>query len=293
MKTKILLLSVFCLSLFGCNQGSVETIPSNTVMTSQIYQIYNVEGSRSEMNSVALFRVGGATGTTLELTAPGKVLYNSAEMSVSAPSNLVGTNYRMKGTDYRMSGKEYRAKHDFSFTDNDGKTYLNSINLSPLEIVSNSAFTLENNQPTTIPLSRAVGTDEKLTLAIGTNSEEEIPAADNSVYFNPSRNAVIITPKYWQTKNLRPKAELEIAVSKSATITQGTPLGGSISAKYSAAPIYVSVNNAKAATANTNKMAAANANTAPKSANANVKTLPKVAANGSNSNATTNNTPGQ
>ncbi len=287
MKTKFLLMSAFCMSIFGCNQGSVETISSNTVMTSQIYQIYDVEGSRSETSSVAIFRVGGATGTTLELTAPGKVLYNSAEMPMSAPSNLIGTNYRMKGTDYRMSGKEYRAKHDFSFTDNDGKTYLNSINLSPLEFVSKTAFTFENTQPTTIPLSRTVEMDEKLTLAIGTNSDEEIPSADNSVYFNPSRNAVIITPKYWQTRNLGSKPELEITVSKSTIVTQGTPLGGSISAKYAAAPIYISINNAKAATANANKTVSANA--APKSANANVKTLPKVAANVSNANAATNN----
>jgi hypothetical protein len=283
MKTKILLFSVFCISIFGCNQGSVETIPSNTVMTSQIYQIYNVEGSRSETNSVAVFRVGGATGTTLELTAPGRVLYNSAEMPLSAPSNLIGTNYRMKGTDYRMSGKAYAARHDFSFTDNDGKTYLNSINLSPIEIISNTAFTLENSQPAMISLSRTVGTDEKLTLAIGTSSSDEVPAADNSVYFNPSRNAVIITPKYWQTKNLSPKAELEIAVSKSASITQATPLGGSISAKYSAAPIYVSVNNAKSTTTNTN-IKTVNANVIKKSVTANTtakteNTAPKMESN--------------
>ncbi len=288
MKTKILCLSLFCLSIFGCNQGSVETIPSNTVMSSQVFQLYTVEGSRSNMQVVAAFRVGGATGTTLELTAPGKVSYNAAEMPVSAPSNLIGTSYRMKGTDYRISGNEYRAKHDFLFTDNDGKTYANSISLSPLEIVTNSALALQNNQPTTISLSRTVAADEKLTVGIGTSIGDEIPTAGNSIYFNSSRNAIIITPQYWQAKSLRTKTEVEIVVSKSAGITQGSPLGGSISAKYSAAPTAISVSAAKTTSSNKNAIinsnASAIANAAPKTVNANVKNLPKPNSNDLNAN---------
>lgn len=277
MKNNIFTLLIVALgfTICACNQASVDTIASNTVMSSQVYQVYSVEASRSNSQIVATFRVGGATGTTLELTAPGKIFYNTAELAKSDPSNLIGTNYRMKGTDYRLSSKSYQTKHEFSFTDNDGKTYVNSISLAPIEIVSTAPFSLQTVQLTTIPLSRAVGTDEKLTISLDTIIDDEIPTADNSVYFNQTRSAIIVTPKYWQTKSLKAKAELQIEVAKTDSISQGTALGGSISAKYSAAPIFVSVSNSKSAATNAN-VRTANANI--KSANANMTTKP-IAAN--------------
>ena len=101
--TKILfLLTVsFCFLSLACVQSSVETVPSDTVQSSQIYRIYTIEANKTRTEIAAAFRIGGATGTTVELTAPAQILYNNQAMPVSAPSNLIGTNYRMKGTDYR------------------------------------------------------------------------------------------------------------------------------------------------------------------------------------------------
>lgn len=229
----------------GCNQASVETVSSNTVMSSQVYQMYLIEADKSETRITATFRIGGATGTTLELTEPGNIFYNGAPLPKSAPENLLGSNYRMKGTDYRIFSKGYIPAHRFSFTDNDGKNYLNSINLVPIEISANPGFLFQFAQPATIPLSRAVGANETLTVAIDSVIDDEIPTSDNSAYLSPNRNALIITPQYWLAKSLKGKAELKIKIKKNSIISQGSPLGGSISAEYSAAPVSVAVNSAK------------------------------------------------
>ncbi|HQU84850.1 MAG TPA: hypothetical protein PKY59_17055 [Pyrinomonadaceae bacterium] len=272
MKFKILLFLAFCSFICACNQGSVDTIESNKVMSSQVYQIYYVEGKKSGATVVATFRVGGSTGTTLALTEPGKVIYNGTALEKSDPSNLIGTNYRMKGTDYRTMLNNYQPKHEFVFTDNDGKTSTNSVTLLPLEVSANSGLFLDSAQPTTIPLSRAVGADETLVLGIDTSIGDDVSGSGGTVFLNPARNAVTITPQYWSAKKLGAKASIEIKVKKSSSIAANSNLGGSVSVEYLAEPIYVSVTQAKkAGNANAN-LKTANANVSAANANTTAKT---------------------
>lgn len=278
MKFKILLFLAFCSFICACNQGSVDTVESNKVMSSQVYQVYDVEGKKGETKIVATFRVGGATGTTLALTEPGKIVYNGNALEKSDPSNLIGTNYRMKGTDYRNTVKNYQPKHEFVFTDNDGKTSTNSVSLTSLEVSANGGLALQYSEPTTIPLSRTVGNDETVTIGIDSIIDDEVSASGGAVYLNQARNAIVVTPKYWQTKQLKAKAEITVKVKKSVSISQGANLGGSISATFAAAPVYVSVSNAKTTlNANANvktanvKTANINANTTAKAVDANLK----------------------
>lgn len=278
MKIKTILFSAFCLFICACNQGSVDTVESNKVMSSQVYQVYDIEANKSETKIVATFRVGGSTGTTLALTEPGKILYNGTPLDKSEPSNLIGTNYRMKGTDYRRATKNYQPKHEFIFTDNDGKTYTNAVSLTPIEISANGGLSLQASQPSTIPLSRTVGSDEYITIGINSIIDDQIPTADGSVYLNPARNAIVVTPKYWQSKQLKAQAEVTVKVKKSVTLSQGSNLGGSISATFAASPVFVAISNAKATavnanvkTANVTTTANVNTNTTAKVIEANIK----------------------
>ena len=84
-----------------------------------------------------------------------------------------------------------------------------------------------------------MGNNETMTIAIDTIIDDEIPTANNSVYLSEKRDAIIVTPEYWQTKQLKPQAELKLKIKKSENIANGSPLGGSISAVYSAAPLVV------------------------------------------------------
>lgn len=249
MKINTFLLFSLSFLLSACNQGSVETVASNTVQSSQVFQIYDIEASRSETKVVATFRVGGATGTTLELAAPGKILYNNEPLAKSDPTNLIGTNYRVKGTDYRLTMNKYQPSHEFAFTDGDGKTYKSAFNLLPVEVSANSGLTLRRAQPATIPLSRSLAADETATIAIDSIIDDQIPTADNSVYFNAQRSAIVVTPKYWETKQLKTNVPLQIKVKKSAVISQDTNLGGTITAAFAAAPVYVPVISTKTSAA--------------------------------------------
>jgi hypothetical protein len=241
----IILTLVFTFLSLSCVQGSVETISSNTVQASQIYQIYTVETSKTKTETVAAFRIGGATGTTLELTSPAGILYNDQPMPVSAPSNLIGTNYKMKGTDYRTFSNNFQSTHEFSYTDADGKTYVNSITLAPVEISAKAAINLETENPSMIQLSRTIGANETLIFALDARPDEEIPTDGNTIYFNEKRNAIIITPQYWSAKQVRPQFDLQIKIKKSGGISNGTPLGGSISAVYKAVPVTINVEQTK------------------------------------------------
>lgn len=260
--TEILFLLTISFTFFSlaCVQASVETVSSNTVQASQIYQIYTVRTSKTRTESFSEFRVGGATGTTLELAAPANILYNDQPMSISAPSNLVGTNYKVKGTNYRTFLDNFQSTHEFSYTDADGKTYVNSISLAPVEVSAKSAINLETEKPSTIPLSRAIGADETLTFALDVRPDEEIPTAGNTIYFNEKRNAIIITPQYWSANQVRPQFDLQIKIQKSGGISNGTALGGSIWAIYKSAPVVVNVGQAKKVSTDRNT----NANTVAK-----------------------------
>lgn len=285
----LLTISFTFLSL-ACVQGSVETVSSNAVQSSQIYQIYTVETSKAKTEIVAAFRIGGATGTTLELTAPANILYNNQPMPVSVPSNLIGTNYKMKGTDYRTFSNNFQSSHEFSYTDADGKTYVNSISLAPVEISAKAAINIENDTPTTIPLSRAIGATETLTIAIASVIDIEVPNAENTVHFNEKRNAVIITPQYWTAKQLKPQVDLEIKVKKSDSLSNGTPLGGSISAVYKAVTVIVNVEQTKKAStvSNTNTKNVGNTNAKTKEKISPVKS-PETEANVETQNSVNQN----
>lgn len=225
----------------ACVQASVETVSSNTVQANQIFQIYTIEASAAKTETVAAFRVGGATGTTLELAAPSKILYNDEAMPVSAPGNFIGTNYRVKGTDYRTTFAQYNPAHKFSYTDAKGKTHVNSITLAPIEIASKNAINFDRLKPAMIPLSRVVGANETLTISLDSAIEDRVPTESNFAYLNAKRNAVVITPNYWKAKSLESTAQMKIKIKKSAGVSNGSPLGGSISAVYSAESVSVNI----------------------------------------------------
>lgn len=206
----------------------------------------------------ATFRVGGATGTTIELGVPGKIVYNGAALDKSDPTNFVGTNYRVKGTDYRKSGGGYQPNHEFVYTDAGGKVFQNSIVLQPLEVAAKTGITLNKNAASRIPFSRVADGNETITLLLG-NATIEM-ALDKTMYLSTERNALVLTSKFWQNRTAAGETTIGLKVKKTANIAQGTPLGGSITAEYTSSVVSVKFGNAVKAAANTN--AATQANTA-------------------------------
>ena len=273
-RNKLALLAAATIFIASCQYASVDTVNSNNVQSSTVYQDYRIEADRSQTQVAATFRVGGSTGTTIEMSEPGKILHNGNDLSLSAPANLLGTNYKTKGTDYRAGLKGYQPNHEFVFTDKSGATYKNSLSLAPLEIAAGkSDLVLRRAQPTMIRLSRAIAQNETLSVGINTTAGDEVPTRGNSVYLSASRDALVITPQYWQGKIPAGRAELQVKVSRRENVSQGTTVGGAIQIVYSSAPVAVvtekpeagakeTTTNANAANTNAANANAAGANTA-------------------------------
>lgn len=98
------------LSLTGC---SIDTVSSTDVKTTTIHQRYSVEFSESEQKTVATaqFRVGGSTGTTLDLRNPAMVKAFNESM------NQIWS----WGTAYSTSESGFFPKVEFTYVNADGK----------------------------------------------------------------------------------------------------------------------------------------------------------------------------
>jgi hypothetical protein len=146
---------VFLFVILGC--ASTETIESTKVSASEIYQSYVIESNKNKTNVTATFRIGGHTGTTIDLDAPAKVEHNGK------PLNESGEGF-FKGTDYQFSGA-FTENHRFAYTDSNGKVWQNEISLSPLEMTSKDII-ISKSGSGVINLSRPVGEDESVDFSI-------------------------------------------------------------------------------------------------------------------------------
>lgn len=280
-KLLFVLVAVSSLLSAACQQASVDTVNSNKIETSQIYQNYVVAANRSQSQVTATFRVGGSTGTTVELSAPGRIVYNGATLDKSDPSNFIGTNYRVKGTDYRKTINSYQQNHEFIYTDASNRTYQNSVSLPPIEIAAKTVV-INKKAISRIPFSRPLAANETISLSLGNSSIEPIPDQYNMISLSPQRNAIILTAKFWKNRSGAGDDSVSIKVKKTSGISQGTPLGGSITIEYTCAPVGVKFGNAAAANTNVSVQS----NTAGNSAN--TETIETNANTATNANAATN-----
>lgn len=250
LQKHLLIFLVFLFMVLGC--ASTETIESTKVAPTEIYQDYIIRGSKNSTNVTATFRVGGPTGSTVDLDAPGKVTHNGKEMNESKPGFL-------KGTDYGFAANEFISEHKFVYTDAAGKTWENEINLPALEInVQNLTFSKANGG--TITLSRPVDKDENVEFSLvsektppsssgnsnsNTNVKNKLPEQEYStklqIKFDDSRSSIKIEP--FSLKNfVEGKATVWLTVRKNKTV-QNSAKGGALDFSYESQKIAVNLVN--------------------------------------------------
>lgn len=244
MKKLCLLLILASVLVFtGC--PSTETIESRKVASTEIYQYYSISASKNRTNVSATFRVGGATGTTVDLDAPAKILHNGKPMNERKPDF-------MKGTDYGDSAEEFVPTHKFAYTDAKGKTWQNDIAVQALEINSTEII-ISKRKGGKITFSRPVGKDETVEISINsdqnppdeskTKSRKKVPqkvySTQLQVAFNPARSIAAISPI--SLKNFAEgTASISLTVKKSKQISQSAK-GGQIDFTYNADSISANV----------------------------------------------------
>lgn len=236
---------VFLFGVFGC--ASTETIESTKVSSTEIYQSYDIGGNKDQTTVTATFRVGGPTGSTVDLDAPSKVIHNGKEMSESAPGFL-------KGTNYHDSANNFVATHKFSYTDANGKTWQNEISLDALEMTGKDV-TVSKTNGAIITLSRPVGQDENIQLtlysetnpppATNSNSNNKTPEKDYSITlpanFDATRTTIKIEPSV--LKNfVNGKATITLTVRKN-NAPQQSAKGGMINFSYDSQKVSANVIN--------------------------------------------------
>ena len=237
---------IFLFGVLGC--ASTETIESTKVSPTEIYQSYAIQGTKNSTNVTATFRVGGPTGSTVDLDAPGKVDHNGKEMSESKPGF-------MKGTDYHDSANEFVANHKFSYTDSSGKVWENEISLEALEISSNN-LTISRASGSAIMFSRPIGKDENVEISLesektppqsannsnaNSKTSEKIYSTRLQVSFDESQMTAKIEP--FSLKNfVDGKANLSVTVRKNKA-TQQSAKGGALDFIYESQRVAVIVVN--------------------------------------------------
>lgn len=237
---------VFLFIVLGCR--STETIESTKVAPTEIYQDYVINGSKNGTTVNATFRVGGPTGSTVDLDAPSKISHNGKDMNESASGFL-------KGTDYNSSSNEFVANHKFSFTDASGKTWENEINLEPLEINAKD-LNISRAVGSAITFSRPIGKDENIEVSLVSEKTPPPPPSNSNsnvqtpekVYstrlqlsFDNSQMFAKIEP--FSLKNfVDGKATLQVVVRKNKTASQSAK-GGSLDFTYESQKIAVNVGN--------------------------------------------------
>lgn len=236
---------VFLFGVLGC--ASTETIESTKVSATEIYQSYIIYGSKNSTSVNATFRVGGSTGSTVDLDAPAKIEHNGKEMTESAPGF-------MKGTDYNDSASQFVSNHKFKFTDANGKVWENDIALDALEITSqNLSFSKLNGG--TFTLSRPLGKDETIEISLTSeknpppssngNSNNKKPELDYSTSLHPTFDQAGTTAKLEPSalKNfVDGKANLQVTIRKNKAASQSAK-GGSLDFTYEAQKVSVNVVN--------------------------------------------------
>jgi hypothetical protein len=153
------LLLAFCLvaTLAAC---SIDTMDCTKVSQSEIYQDYSVsyDADEDETAARATFRAGGATGTTLNLDGSCSIAHNSISIDKDG--------FTILGTHYSGEKSGLVSSSTFTFTNNDGDTFVNAIATPSAVSISSPPATISRSAGVTIAFSPAVAASETVTIYI-------------------------------------------------------------------------------------------------------------------------------
>jgi hypothetical protein len=235
IKAVLFILGVMLFTGGAC--PSNDTTASNKVAQSEIYQSYSIAQNGHNYDVTAYFRVGGKTGTTLALIAPSTVNFNGQKMQehLNTPS---GTYYTATIPNNTPSGT-------FDFTDRNGKTYTNKIDLSQVDAVT-AGLRVNGSAPVSIALSRPPADSAGLRVELGDHTifVETAQTGLTEAYYDKVKNRIVILPAAWKDV-ANGTVAVELEVDQFISAQQATALGGDISFKYKAAPMKLTLQKAK------------------------------------------------
>ena len=234
---KILLLLVLTCALAGCEV--LETVDASKIPQSEIQQTYVVTASREGTFATAHFYHGN-WGKSVELDASSKIEYNGAILPRAPLSFPFGTRYE-------KNLRVLETRHSFVYTNRDGKVFRNELSFEPVELPS-PEITVSRSQEVKIQLSRAVGKEEtvsislkSLTPSLDAERSNGAPQSDKPATedyqisltdeLDDQRRAIILKPKNLK-RFVTGKATLRLEVSRTLSLQQAAPAGGTMRWSY-------------------------------------------------------------
>lgn len=219
------ILFIFFLALTGCFQ-STDKVNSDHVNSEDIHQSYDLfyDGNSNKTDFYGTLRVGGDTGTTVELVSPGKILINNQTADVD---RTYGVHYSKLLRDGDVQ------KVSIQWTTNEGASYLNNFYIPGATFSTNFNFTISLHEISNISAD-APGYDksnETLRLEImqaDINNTMNVISIEN---YNYITKQFLINPEKLITLKPGP-AIFAIVRSSFNELQQKTKVGGNTYIKY-------------------------------------------------------------
>lgn len=220
MKNFLLITGVFAVMLIA-SCASTDTANSDTVKQSEICQLYTVtyDAGMHELSATAYFRFGGSTGTTLSLVKPSNIIFDGEDMAME--------NFGFTGTYYALNKQvDFRGAHEFKYTDNDNKTYVNKATVTPVQITEYPK-TADKNTGFTVRWDNPLNNNEKISVYVEDSKNYSTYVSIDVV------GATGVELSKEQIKDVEPgNINIYLVREMNLSLVESTHLGGNMFVKY-------------------------------------------------------------
>lgn len=229
----------------GCSIGSTDSIMSDKVAQSEVWQSYSVSYQEvdAKLISDATFRVGGVTGTTMDLTSNSSVTSNIGAMN-RFTGRSTGTYYKGERRE-TLNPSQFPQTYSWTYRNNDGKIYRNSITMESIGLPDFKAGEqVSRSKDVKIRWNgKPLQADESVTVIISwfdsvTKPNSTVIEVNNTV----GTDSVVIA-----TTRLTPldtgMYKVQFKRTKTLSVQEGTGKGGLMRAEYTGAFVKIELIN--------------------------------------------------
>jgi hypothetical protein len=212
--------------MLGCQ--STEIGSATDVNPETIYQdLRLIYDGGDEVTCRAYLRFAGDKGTTLVLGKNGKVMIDDQVLAVDS-SDGSGAYYQA-----RFNTRAFTGKHQWVYTDANGKEYRNNFVFDPL-IIAPENGTVSRNAPITLSVS---GLNNGMKLDVVADDTSDATASFDTTYVLQGSRVVI--PASFTANQKSGPIRIRASSFRSTNLSQATPEGGHIVYNYDANAVTV------------------------------------------------------
>jgi hypothetical protein len=236
MRSQIALFSLIAATPFFLSGCSIDTVDSKDVQPDAVYQDLSLDYEEASQATTfsGTFRVGGPTGTTIDLQSPARFLING---QVARKESFLGTGYSLDRGGFHPEAV-------FTLTTQDGRELSNSIRIQRVTLVKVDSV-VQAGQAFEV-LVTAEGWNPSAESISATLSQASSRQAEGSAFqslrgvFDAARGRILFSGV--DTAQLSDgTADITIMRHRSQRLSQSTRAGGILRASYRLRPIAVTV----------------------------------------------------